>query len=94
MEFLRKYKYLAAFVSALFLDVWFDMCAYSAAHSAYALGMFANFTYPLISMVPIILVVEETELKNKVKVALVEGAGYAVGTAVFMTVRDYLVRVG
>lgn len=91
MDFLRKHKYIAAFVSALFLDVWFDMCAYSAAHSAYALGMFANFTYPLISMVPIILVVEEQELKGKIKVALVEGAGYAVGTATFMTVRDYLI---
>lgn len=94
MDFLKRYKYLSAFTSALFLDIWFDMCAYAANHSSYALGMFANFTYPLISMVPIILVVEEQDFKGKVKVALFEGAGYAVGTAIFMTLRDLLAKVG
>lgn len=88
-DFLNKHKYVVAFVSAFLLDVWFDMCAYAANHSNYPLGIFANLTYPMISMIPILLVVEEKNFFNRLKIATVEGCGYAVGITLFMLARDH-----
>ena len=90
--FLKKRKYTAAFCSAFLLDIWFDMCAYAANHSYYVMGILANLTYPLISMVPILLVVEEKQMKNKIKIALVEGIGYAVAISTFMFLRDRFIK--
>jgi hypothetical protein len=90
--FLKEHKFIAAFCSAFLLDIWFDMCAYAANHSYYTMGVLANLTYPLISMVPILLVVEEKQMKNKIKIALIEGVGYAVAISTFMFVRDHFIK--
>lgn len=90
MEFLKAHKYSAAFISALLLQVWFDACAYAANHSTYLLAIGANLTYPFISMVPIILMIEEDGLRNKAKVGVATGIGYATGTVLFLAGRDWL----
>lgn len=84
MDFIRKHKYIFAFISSMFLEFWFSMCAYSANHSNYPLAIGANLTYPFVSMLPVILLVEENGLKNKLKVAFFNGLGYATGTVFFL----------
>ena len=82
--FLKKYKYLAAFTSALMLDFWFNMCAYGANHNFYLLSIAVNLTYPFVAMLPVSLIIEEKEFKNKLKVAAWEGLGYAVASVLFI----------
>ena len=88
MDFIRKHKYIFAFISSLLLEFWFSMCAWSANHSNYQVAIFANFTYPFISMLPMILLVEEEGLKNKLKIAFFNGFGYTVGTIFFLLIRE------
>jgi hypothetical protein len=88
MEFIKKHKYLFAFVSSMLLEFWFSMCAWSANHNNYPVAILANMTYPFISMLPMILLVEEQGLKNKLKIALFNGLGYALGTLIFLFLRD------
>lgn len=84
MDFIRKYKYIFAFISSMLLEFWFSMCAYSANHNNYPLAIGANLTYPFVSMLPMVLLVEEEGLKNKLKVAFFNGLGYATGTVFFL----------
>jgi len=84
MEFIKKHKYIFAFVSSMLLEFWFSMCAYSANHNNYLLALVANLTYPFVSMLPIILLVDEEGLKNKLKIAFFNGLGYAFGTVLFL----------
>ena len=90
MEFIQKYKYIFAFVSSMLLEFWFSMCAWSANHNNYPLAIIANFTYPFISMLPMILLVQEVTLKNKLKIATFNGLGYTVGTVIFLFFREGL----
>ena len=84
MQFINRYKYTAAFFSALMLDFWFNMGAYIANHNFYILAIIVNLTYPFVSMLPILLIIEEKEFKNKVKIALVEGIGYVFSSVIFI----------
>jgi len=88
MDFIKKHKYIFAFVSSLLLEFWFSMCAWSANHNNYTVAILANFTYPFISMLPMILLVEEEGLINKLKIAFFNGFGYTVGTVIFLFLRE------
>jgi len=88
MDFITKNKYLFAFISSMLLEFWFSMCAWSANNYNFPLAIFANFTYPFISMLPMILLVQEITLKNKLKIAFFNGLGYTVGTVIFLTFRE------
>ena len=90
MDFIKKHKYLFAFISSMLLEFWFSMCAWSANNNNYAVAILANLTYPFISMLPMILLVEEEGLKNKLKIASFNGLGYAVGTMFFLLMRKGL----
>jgi hypothetical protein len=68
----------------MLLEFWFSMCAYAANHDNYPLAIGANLTYPFISMLPMVLLVEENGLKNKLKIACYNGLGYATGTIIFL----------
>lgn len=84
-----KAKYPLAFFSAFLLELWFDAAAYSANNSAYVLGVFVSITYPMIAMVPVLLIVDEKSIRDKLKIALLEGFGYATATIAFFVVRDW-----
>jgi len=84
MDFIKKYKYIFAFASSMLLEFWFSMCAWSANHQNYIVAILANITYPFISMLPMVLLVEEEGLKNKLKIAFFNGLGYAFGTVLFL----------
>jgi hypothetical protein len=84
MDFIRKHKYIFAFVSSMLLEFWFSMCAWSANHDNYTVAILANLTYPFISMLPMVLLVEEQGLKNKLKIASFNGLGYTFGTILFL----------
>jgi len=88
MEFIKKHKYVFAFISSMLLEFWFSMCAWSANHNNYPVAIFANLTYPFISMLPMILIVEEEGIKNKLKIAFFNGLGYTVGTVIFLFFRE------
>jgi hypothetical protein len=88
MHFIKKYKYVFAFFSSMLLEFWFSMCAWSANNNNYIIAVLANFTYPFISMMPILLLVEEEGLKNKLKIAFFNGLGYTVGTIIFLLLRE------
>ncbi len=88
MEFIKKHKYFFAFFSSMLLEFWFSMCAWSANNNNYYVAVSANLTYPFISMLPMVLLVEEEGLKNKLKIATFNGLGYAVGTLIFLILRD------
>jgi len=91
MEFITRYKYIFAFISSLLLEFWFSMCAYAANHNNYTLAILANLTYPFVSTLPVILLVAEKTLKDKLKIALFNGIGYAVGTVLFLFfLKDFL----
>ena len=79
-----KHKYFIAFVSAILVEFWFNMCAYAANHNSYPVAIFSNLTYPFVSMVPILLIVEEKTIKEKLKLAMFEGFGYTFGTVIFL----------
>ena len=81
----NKNKYFFAFFSAILVEFWFNMCAYAANHNSYPVAIFANLTYPFVAMIPIILIVDEKTIKGRLKVALFEGLGYALGTVVFLS---------
>ena len=85
MDIIRRNKYLFAFFAAMLLEFWFSMCAYSANHENYALAVGANLTYPFVNMLPIILMIEEQGWGNKARMAGITGAGYAVGTVIFLS---------
>jgi hypothetical protein len=85
----NKAKYVAAFLAAFLLQMWFDVAAYAANNKVYTLGLAISFTYPLIAMVPTILIVEARSAQDRVKIALMEGVGYTVATGVFLVVRDW-----
>jgi hypothetical protein len=72
----------------MLLEFWFSMCAWSANNNNYTIAVLANFTYPFISMMPILLLVEEDGLKNKLKIAFFNGLGYTVGTIIFLLLRE------
>ena len=86
MGLVRRYKHLAAFLSAMLLEFWFSMCAYAVNHDNYALAITANLTYPFITLLPMILIVEQAGFVGKIKIAMFEGFGFAVGTVVFLSV--------
>ncbi len=88
MDFIKKHKYIFAFFSSMLLEFWFSMCAWSANNNNYIIAVLANFTYPFISMMPILLLVEEEGLKNKLKIAFFNGLGYTVGTIIFLLLRE------
>jgi len=91
MDFITKHKCIFAFTSSLLLEFWFSMCAYAANHNNYTLAIAANLTYPFVSMLPMILLVAEKTLKNKLKIALINGIGYTVGTVLFLLfLKDHL----
>lgn len=92
MNFIRKHKYLLAFLSSVLLDFWFSMCAWSANHNILLVGIFANITYPFVNMLPVILLIEEEDLKNKLKIALFNGLGYATGAVIFFFIRENLIN--
>lgn len=78
-------KFIIAYFGSILLEFWFNLCAYSANHNNIPLGVFANLTYPFISAIPIVLLVEEKGWKAKMKMALVEGFGYGTGTFIFLS---------
>ena len=82
-------KYVTAFAAAFMLQLWFDIAAYAANNKVYAVGLFISLTYPLIAMIPMLLVVDEKNTSNRFKIALMEGCGYMVATAIFLIVRDW-----
>lgn len=88
-EFLKNYKRASAFFAAFMLQLWFDIAAYAANNRVYALGLFISFTYPMIAMIPMLLIVEESTPERRFKIAMMEGLGYSVATAIFMSVRDW-----
>ena len=88
MEFIKRHKYLFAFLSSMLLEFWFSMCAWSANNNNYPLTIITNFTYPFISALPMILLIEAQGLKNKLKIAFFNGLGYTVGTIIFLMVRE------
>ena len=71
------------------LQLWFDAAAFAANNKVYLLGLFISFTYPLIAMIPMLLIVDEKDNSNRFKIALMEGFGYMVATALFLTIRDW-----
>ena len=80
-----KNKLFIAFFSAVMVEFWFNMCAYAANHNSYPVAIFANLTYPFVAMIPFILIVDEKTIKGRLKVALFEGLGYALGTVIFLS---------
>ena len=68
----------------MMLDFWFNMCAYAANHNFYFLSIIVNLTYPFVAMLPVFLIIEEKEFKNKLKIAVLEGLGYAVASVLFI----------
>ena len=84
MNFIRKHKHFFAFFSALLLEFWFSMCAYAVNHDKYSLAISANLTYPFVTMLPMILIIEQEDLWGKLKIAFYEGVGFAVGTVIFL----------
>jgi len=78
-------KFIIAYFGSILLEFWFNLCAYSANHNNIPLGVFANLTYPFISSIPIVLLVEEKGWKAKMKMALAEGIGYGTGTFIFLS---------
>jgi len=77
-------KYVLAFFASMLLEFWFNMCAYAANHDSYTLGFFANLTYPFVSMIPVVMIVEQKTWKDKTKIAFFEGLGYGIGTIIFL----------
>ena len=71
------------------LQLWFDAAAYAANNKVYFLGIAISLTYPLIAMIPMLLLVEEKDYSNRFKIALMEGLGYATATALFLIIRDW-----
>jgi hypothetical protein len=78
-------KYWICFLCAIFLEFWFNLCAYSANHDNVIMGVISNITYPFIAMIPVILLIEEEGWKNKLKMGLAQGLGYGTGTAIWLT---------
>jgi hypothetical protein len=62
MTMMRKCIY--ALASSFMLQLWFDLAAYAANNKAYALGLFTSFTYPIIAMIPLLLIVDEKDLRK------------------------------
>lgn len=83
-----RQKDIAAFVAAFMLQLWFDTSAYAANNKVYLLGLSVSFTYPLVAMVPTILIVEAKTLRDRMRIALMEGLGYMVATGLFLVIRD------
>ena len=64
-------------------DFWLSACMYCVNHeSFYALFCF-NLTYPMINLFGITSVVEEKNVRNKIKLAIILGLGYAIGSSIF-----------
>jgi hypothetical protein len=83
-----KNKYLLAIVAAFMLQLWFDISAYAANNKIYALGLLINLTYPFIAMFPMVLIADEKNTSNRIKIAFMEGIGYVIASALFFYIRD------
>lgn len=65
-------------------EFWFSAAAYGANHDLYMVAAFINLTYPFVTMVPVVLMVEEETLKGKARVCVFSGVGFTVGTLLFL----------
>lgn len=77
-------KYWLAFVSGMLVDFWLAAHTYSIAHSLLLVAVIINVTFPFISLVSTVLVVEEKTLAGRVRLAAATGVGYATGSTVFI----------
>lgn len=80
--------YALAYSSAFALQLWFDVAAYAANHKEYTVGILVSLTYPLIAMIPMVLVINAQSTSMRFRLAAVEGLGYATATGIFFVVRD------
>lgn len=77
-------RFLLAFTSGALIDFWLAAHTYAIAHALIVLAAVINLLFPFISLVSTVLVVEEKTLAGKLKLAAATGAGYAVGSTVFI----------
>jgi len=76
-------KYFLIFISGLLADFWLSACTYCINHNSFYALFFFNLTYPLINLFGISGIVEEKNIKNKLKLVSVLGLGYAIGSSIF-----------
>jgi hypothetical protein len=84
-------KYWITFISGLLSDFWLSACTYCVNHDSFAALVFFNFTYPIVNLIGVGHVLNETNKIDKIKLLIGIGAGYAVGSSVFyLFFRDFL----
>ena len=76
-------KYLLIFITGMLSDFWLSACMYCVNHESFYALFFFNLTYPMINLFGITSVVEEKNVRNKIKLATVLGLGYAIGSSIF-----------
>lgn len=64
-------------------DFWLSACMYCVNHESFYALFFFNLTYPMINLFGITSVVEEKNVRNKIKLATILGLGYAIGSSIF-----------
>jgi len=84
-------KYLIIFVSGLLADFWLSACTYCVNHDNFFSLFFFNLTYPLINLIGISKFLEEKNFISRLKLAILLGFGYAIGSSIFfLYFRDWL----
>lgn len=84
---LRKtgWKYVGAGLSAFLVETNLAVHSVALIHKDMLYVIGSDLAYPFVSLVSVVLVIEEETLKGKALVALATGVGYAVGAWVFLT---------
>jgi hypothetical protein len=90
-ERLRKHKYITVSVAASLANFWVLICNYALAHDNTVVQVVADFLYPFFTIMSFHYFIEEDSFEGRVKIAIYEAFGYAVGAWIFCEyVREYI----
>lgn len=87
---MTKKEYIIAFVCGLLSDFWWAGCSYAVNHNMPFWSFFFNSTYPAINWIGLMQAVDHKEGNERVKLAMLTGLGYGVGSIIFYFASKHL----
>jgi len=83
-------KHVIAFVCGMLSDFWLSGCSYTVNHGMPYLMFFFNATFPVINWIGLMQVVDCHDSKERIKLAVLTGIGYGIGSTFFYLITPHL----